>query len=91
MSDRLVMEQEVEGLARPVLMAFEFKAPDQGCGQPGGYFMAFALLNTGERVIEIYREEFRALFGRTALQAAEEQAESYALEAPEPVLTHEEG
>lgn len=74
-ADTLTFHHEIEGLAVPALISAEFEAPDYSCGVVGGWFLVEAFISgPQERSWRFNRAEFAFLFGRTALQVAEESA-----------------
>jgi hypothetical protein len=83
MSTKLSMHMTVEGVAIPFIAEFYFEEPDPGTGFSGGWFLWEAELDLSHvqrmekpKLSRMLwdRGSFEAMFGRTALQVAEEGA-----------------
>jgi hypothetical protein len=83
MSDLLSVTLSVEGVRLPVIGRFEYEEPDRASGVTGGWYLVEAELDLSNRQRCLHptlakmlwdREAFEAMFGRTALQVAEEGA-----------------
>lgn len=75
----LTVWHEIEGTARAAEILFNYEAPDYGCNQQGGWFLAVANIPLSPGMaFAISRPEFAYLFGSTALRVAEESAQDLA-------------